>query len=216
MRLLPTVVLVLVALPVWAEEASNCLTPEEKEQGFVCLFDGTSLDQWQGDTKGYVIEDGVLVCKPGGNLYTKKEYSDFIFRFEFKLTPNANNGVGIRTPLGCDPAYCGMEIQILDDSGSQYTQLQPYQYHGSIYGVVPAKRGHLKPVGEWNSEEILCQGRHVRVTLNGVVIVDANLDEVQPMDHRDHPGLKRDKGYIGFLGHGTRVEFRRIRIKELK
>jgi len=216
MRLLPTLVLVLVAFPVWAEEASNCLTPEEKEQGFVCLFDGTSLDQWQGDTKGYVIENGVLACKPGGNLYTKKEYSDFIFRFEFKLTPNANNGVGIRTPLGCDPAYCGMEIQILDDSGSQYTHLQPYQYHGSIYGVVPAKRGHLKPVGEWNSEEILCQGRHVRVTLNGAVIVDANLDEVQPMDHRDHPGLKRDKGYIGFLGHGTRVEFRRIRIKELK
>ncbi|MGQ9606684.1 MAG: 3-keto-disaccharide hydrolase [Thermogutta sp.] len=199
---------------VFATEA--CLTQEEQEQGFVCLFDGTSLEHWQGDTKGYVIEDGVLVCKPGGNLYTKNEYGDFIFRFEFKLTPNANNGVGIRTPMGCDAAYCGMEIQILDDSGDSYRdKLQPYQYHGSIYGVVPAKRGHLKPVGEWNAEEILCQGRHVRVTLNGVVIVDAQLDKVEPIDHRDHPGLARESGYIGFLGHGTRVEFRNIRIKDL-
>lgn len=215
MRLLLCVVALSTAVSALAEEPSACPTAEEKQQGFVCLFDGTSLDQWQGDTQGYVIENGVLVCKPGGNLYTKKEYGDFIFRFEFKLTPNANNGVGIRTPLGCDPAYCGMEIQILDDSGDKYKNLQPYQYHGSIYGVVPAKRGHLKPVGEWNSEEILCEGRHVRVTLNGVVIVDANLDQVQPMDHREHPGLKREKGYIGFLGHGTRVEFRNIRIKEL-
>lgn len=215
MRLLLCVVALSAAVSAVAEEPSACPTAEEKEQGFVCLFDGTSLDQWQGDTQGYVIENGVLVCKPGGNLYTKKEYGDFIFRFEFKLTPNANNGVGIRTPLGCDPAYCGMEIQILDDSGDKYKNLQPYQYHGSIYGVVPAKRGHLKPVGEWNSEEILCEGRHVRVTLNGAVIVDANLDQVQPMDHREHPGLKREKGYIGFLGHGTRVEFRNIRIKEL-
>lgn len=215
MRTLLSLAIMFMAIPVLAEESPRCLTPEEKEQGFVCLFDGTSLDNWQGDVKGYVIENGVLVCKPGGNLYTKKEYGDFIFRFDFKLSPNANNGVGIRTPMGCDSAYCGMEIQILDDTGSQYTRLQPYQYHGSIYGVVPAKRGHLKPVGEWNSEEIFCQGRHVKVTLNGVVIVDANLDEVQPMDNRDHPGLKREKGYIGFLGHGSRVEFRNIRIKEL-
>lgn len=216
MRWLTCVVFLFGAMPALAEQSTGCLTAEEKEQGFVCLFDGTSLDNWQGDTKGYVIEDGILVCKPGGNLYTKQEYSDFIFRFEFKLTPNANNGVGIRTPLGCDPAYCGMEIQILDDTGPQWAgKLNPYQYHGSIYGVVPAKQGHLKPVGEWNTEEILCDGRHVRVTLNGVVIVDANLDEVKPMDGREHPGLNREKGYIGFLGHGTRVEFRNIRIKDL-
>ncbi|NMC19804.1 MAG: DUF1080 domain-containing protein [Thermogutta sp.] len=210
--------MVVLSPATWRNVSATeaCLTPEEKEQGFVCLFDGASLDQWQGDTKGYVIEDGVLVCKPGGNLYTKSEYGDFVFRFEFKLAPNANNGVGIRTPMGCDAAYCGMEIQILDDTGENYRdKLQPYQYHGSIYGVVPAKRGHLKPVGEWNSEEIFCQGRHVRVTLNGTVIVDADLDKVEPMDHRDHPGLARESGYIGFLGHGTRVEFRKIRIKDL-
>jgi len=189
----------------------------ETEEGFVSLFDGKTLNGWQGSVNGYTAEDGMLVCQKhgGGGLFTTKEYGNFAFRFEFKLESNGNNGVGIRTPLGCNPAYCGMEIQILDDSGSAYTQLQPYQYHGSIYGVVPAKKGFLKPVGQWNTEEIRCEGRRVKVTLNGEVIVDADLDKVEPMDHQQHPGLKREKGYIGFLGHGARIEFRNIQIKEL-
>jgi hypothetical protein len=205
----------LVAVVVLA--SVGLLRAGEAEEGFVNLFDGKTLNGWQGSVKGYVPENGVLVCRKegGGQLFTNKEYGDFVFRFEFKLEPNANNGVGIRSPLNCDPAYGGMEIQILDDSGSAYTKLQQYQYHGSIYGVVPAKKGFQKPVGQWNSEEIMCQGRRVKITLNGEVIVDADLDKVQPLDHKEHPGLKRDKGYIGFLGHGARIEFRNIRIKEL-
>jgi hypothetical protein len=193
---------------------STGLTPQEKQEGFVSLFNGKNLDGWQGSTNGYTAEDGLLICqeKGGGTLLTKKEYADFVFRFEFKLEPAANNGVAIRTPLGCNPAYCGMEIQILD---SQYKGALPWQAHGSIYGVVPAKTGFLKPAGQWNCEEIRCDGRRVTVTLNGEVIVDANLDEVKPVDGHEHPGLKQEKGYIGFLGHGDRIEFRNIRIKEL-
>ena len=192
------------------------LTPEEVKEGFVSLFDGKTMEGWQGDTRGYVPQDGLMICKPGGNVYTKKEYADFIFRFEFKLTPNANNGVGIRTPMGINAAYNGMEIQILDDTGSRYQKLQPYQYHGSIYGVVPCKRGHQKPVGQWNTEEICAKGSHIKITLNGVVIVDADLSDIkETMDHRAHPGLHNAKGYIGFLGHGSYLEFRNIRIKEL-
>ncbi len=208
-------VLFLAFVPALFAEGPPGLCAEEKDQGFVSLFNGKDLEGWQGDVNGYVAENGALVCKPGGNLYTNKEYADFIFRFEFKLEENSNNGVGIRTPLNCNPAYCGMEIQVLDDSGSQYRELQPYQYHGSIYGVVPVKRGHQKPVGEWNRQEIKCKGRQVTITLNGVVVVDANLDEVKPIDGQEHPGLKRTQGFIGFLGHGSRVEFRNIRIKEL-
>ncbi|MFH1920534.1 MAG: DUF1080 domain-containing protein [Planctomycetota bacterium] len=194
------------------------LTPEETEQGFVCLFDGTTHDGWQGDTEGYKIENGTLACAPGGNLFTAKEYGDFAFRFEFKMPKMGNNGVGIRTPLKGNPAYVGMEIQILDDNYKEkYPQLQDYQVHGSIYGVVPAKPGHQKPIGEWNCEEILCKGSHVKITLNGVVIVDADLDKIEKtLDGHEHPGLRSEKGYIGFLGHGSRVEFRNIRIKELK
>jgi len=197
--------------------AAADLSQEEIKEGFVSLFDGKTLDGWQGATDGYVAEDGVLICKKGGNLMTAKEYADFIFRFEFKLQPGGNNGVGIRTPLGKNPAYYGMEIQILDDSTDRFGRLKPFQYHGSIYGVVPAKRGHQKPLGEWNSEEIMCHGSRVKVTLNGAVIVDADLNDIgeATMDGHAHPGLKRKKGYIGFLGHGSRVEFRNIRIKEL-
>jgi hypothetical protein len=165
-----------------------------------------------------------LVCKKegGGNLLTKKEYADFAFRFEFKLTPGANNGVGIRTPPQGNPAYVGMEIQILDDGHEKYKGwLKDYQCHGSVYGVVPAKRGHLKPTGEWNCEEICAKGRRVKITLNGTVIVDADLDEAvknnggKTLDGQDHPGLKRDKGHLGFLGHGDDLEFRNLRVKEL-
>ena len=196
------------------------LTADEKKEGFVSLFNGKDLTGWVGATNGYTAEEENLVCikEKGGNLYTKDEYSDFIFRFEFKLEPGANNGLGIRAPQGCDAAYCGMELQILDDSADQYKNLQPYQYHGSIYGVVPCKRGFQKKVGEWNSQEVIVKGRQVKVILNGETITDADIDKAstpKTADGKDHPGLKRDKGYIGFLGHGARVEFRNIRLKDL-
>jgi hypothetical protein len=196
--------------------APNQLTPAEKVLGFRLLFDGKSLDGWQGATGQYKVEDGMLVCDPGGNLLTSEEFGDFIFRFEFKLPPGGNNGVGIRTQTGVNAAYHGMEIQILDNDAPRYENLQPYQYHGSIYGVVPAKRGYLKKPGEWNCEEIIADGGHIVVTLNGTVIVDADISGIEEtMDHREHPGLHNEKGNIGFLGHGHRVEFRSIRIKPL-
>ena len=207
MMLLPAAVLI-------AEEKKD-----DKEEGFVSLFDGKTLDGWEGSVKGYGVENGAIYCKKkgGGNLYTANEYGDFIFRFEFKLTAGANNGGGIRTPRGKDAAYAGMEIQILDDSAPRYKNLRPYQFHGSIYGVIAAKRGHQKPVGEWNRQEIYCKGSHVKVTLNGVVIVDADIiKDSTPKVQSRHPGLKREKGYIAFCGHGARVEFRNVRIKELK
>jgi hypothetical protein len=207
-----------------------------QDSGFTQLFNGKDLTGWVYGTragkpnktgKGYQIENGVLFTtkEDGGNLFTDKEYADFVLRFEFRLTENANNGIGIRAPLEGDAAYVGMEIQVLDDSGSQYTSLQPAQYHGSIYQMFPSKRGHQKPVGEWNAEEITAKGRRITVVLNGTTIVDANLDDVKDEEvlarHGDmnrpegSRGIANTKGHIGLLGHGTRVEFRNIRIKEL-
>jgi hypothetical protein len=183
------------------------------------LFNDKNFEGWTGATDSYQVEDGKIVCPEhgGGNLFTMEEFSDFIFRFEFKLTPGANNGLGIRAPLEGDAAYVGMEIQILDDSAEQYKDLKPYQYHGSIYGVVPSKRGFQKPVGEWNFEEVIAKGRRITVNLNSETIVDANLDETKkPIDGKEHPGLIRTKGHIGFLGHDSHVEFRNIVIKALK
>jgi hypothetical protein len=193
-------------------------TPNEAEEGFVSLFDGKTLDGWQGSTEGYDARDGILSSKKesGGRLFTIKEYGDFILRFEFNLEPGGNNGIAIRAPMDGRVSRTGMEIQVLDDDADRYKNLKPYQYHGSIYGMVPAKRGHLKPAGQWNSEEILCQGSHIRVTLNGTVIVDADLAKIdKPMDGNEHPGRFRKKGFVGFIGHRSHVQFRNVRIKEL-
>ena len=188
--------------------------------GFVPLFNGKDMSGWIGNVTGYIPEaDGKLACSPNrgkGNLYTEKEYANFVLRFDFKLTPGANNGLGIRAPTEGDAAYVAMEIQILDDPAEVYKNIKPWQHHGSIYNVVPAKPGHLKPTGEWNSEEVTADGRHIVVKLNDVVIVDANLDDVKdPQILKAHPGLARTTGHIGFLGHGSPLAFRNIRIKEL-
>lgn len=192
------------------------------EPGFQTLFDGKTLDGWKlvgGRGPGYVVQDGEIICPAdgGGNLFTEKEYSNFAFRFEFKLTPGANNGIGIRAPYEGDAAYKGMEIQILDDSDPRYKGvIRPEQYHGSVYQVIPARTGFRKPVGEWNEEEIVADGRRIRVTLNNVIILDQSLDIVrEPEVLQKHPGLARTSGHVGFLGHGSRVEFRNIRIKPL-
>ena len=190
------------------------------EEGFISVFNGEDLTGWTGDVEGYGVENGNLVClkEGGGNLYINKEYSDFELRFDFKLETGGNNGLGIRAEQGKDAAYYGMELQILDNTAEVYAELEPWQYHGSIYGVVAAERGHLKPVGEWNSQEVIANGPHIKVTLNGVTIVDANIQEATAegtIDEKDHPGLFNESGYVGFLGHGHRLEFRNIRIKEL-
>ena len=208
-----------------------------QDEGFTPLFNGKDLTGWvygfrgngaeNKSGKGYQVENGVLFTtkEDGGNLFTEKEYADFVLRFDVKLTENANNGIGIRAPLRGDAAYVAMEIQVLDDNGSKYTKLQPAQYHGSVYLMFPAKRGFQKPVGEWNSEEITAKGRQITVKLNGTTIVDANLDDVKDegvlAKHRDMSkpegsrGIANTRGHIGLLGHGARVEFRNIRIKEL-
>src|SRR5437660_9017260 len=207
------------AVSIWAASATA-----KGETGFTPLFDGETLTGWtlvgkHGD--GYGVTNGVIYCARGGggNLFTGKEYSDFVLRLEFKLEDGSNNGVGIRAPLELQTAYAGMEIQILEDGAAdrgKWGKLRPAQYHGSIYDVVPAKRGALKPPGQWNEEEITARDRTIKVVVNGKTVVNTNLNHVSDAAILlKHPGLLRDRGHIGFLGHNDYLEFRNIRIKEL-
>jgi HEAT repeat protein len=211
---------------IYVQELNNneYTVPEnEAKEGFVPLFNGKNLDGWVGNKVDYQVENGEMVLHidkgpSHGNIFTADEYSDFIYRFEFQLSPAGNNGLGIRAPLTGDAAYEGMEIQILDNEDPVYAALAPYQYHGSVYGIIPAKRGYLKPVGEWNYEEVIAKGTHIKVTLNGTVILDGDIKEAAkngPADHKAHPGLLRQKGHIGYLGHGSVVKFKNIRLKDL-
>ena len=193
----------------------------DDETGFVSVFNGTDLTGWAGPIDQYEVKDGAIVCKPGkgGTIYTKDEYADYIVRLEIKLPPGGNNGLAIRYPGKGDTAYIGMcEIQVLDDSSPKYAKLDPRQYHGSAYGMVPAKLGHQKPVGEWNVEEVTVKGSTLKVVLNGTVILDTDLSKIDPatyMAKSKHPGVTRTNGFFGFAGHNDPVQFRNIRIKKL-
>ena len=207
----------LTPLPDGSGEAQN-------EQGFNELFNGTDINNWVGNKSEYIVDNKTLSFHPkptnrsGGNLFTEKEFSDFNFRFDFKLTDSANSGLAIRSPLTGEPAYDGIELQIIDNESEKYKNIKPYQFHGSVYGVIPAKRGYLKAVGEWNQQEVIVQGTKIKVILNGEVILDGDIADARKngtLDGRSHPGLQREKGHIGFLGHGSVVWFRNIRLKDL-
>ena len=193
------------------------------------LGNGNDLSGWSGDTAGYSMEDGVLVCQKGGkNLATVNEYGDFALTFEFRLEASGNSGIGIRVPTDGYPSRDGMEIQILDHDGPLYgheaefpgagkqrlTWLKPWQVHGSVYGIAPARTGYSKPVGEWNSETIIAIEDHVMVILNGAVIVDAFLDEMAVIDGSPHPGKNNRRGHIVLAGHDDRVEFRNLQLAD--
>jgi hypothetical protein len=203
----------------------SALPAAGQEEGFIPLFNGKDLSGWTGGVEGYRVVDGLLMSVEGGkgNLMTEGEYANFILRLEFKLTPLANNGVAIRCPSGpkVAPSTDAMEIQIIDDTTGKYKKdyvLKDYQYCGSIYGVVAPKKGQTRGADQWNQMEITANGRRVTVTLNGVVITDADLDEAgkAPLDGKPHPGLKNEKGRIGLLGHSDVVYFRNLRVKPLE
>jgi hypothetical protein len=185
--------------------------------GFQPLFNGHDLSGWKvldGKQSEWGAEDGLLFVRGGGGgwLMTEKEYGDFEIRLEFKLPRHGNSGVALRAPMRGNPAYDGMEIQILDDRN--YDNLRPAQHAGSIYDVVPPSRDVTRPYGSWNTMHITARGRKITVELNGTVIVDADLDQ-----HKDridkHPGLVRTRGHLGLQSEDGRVEFRNLYVKEL-
>jgi outer membrane protein assembly factor BamB len=193
--------------------------PGTPHDGFTPIFNGKDLTGWRGDVASYEVVDGAIVCKPkmGGNLFTKDEYADFIARLEFKLPPGGNNGLAIRYPGQGQPHLTAMcELQVLDNEHPMYAKLDPRQYHGSAYGMIPAHRGFLRPTGEWNYQEVMVHGSRVRVELNGFVILDGDLATVREFkDGTPHPGKDRTTGYFGFAGHSDPVAFRHIEIKRL-
>ena len=201
-----------------AEEA-NAMLQKRHEGGFKSVFNGKDFEGWAGPIENYEVHEGAILCKPGkgGTIYTKDEYSDFVAKLEFKLPPGGNNGLAIRYPGSGDTAYVGMcELQVLDNTADQYKTLDQRQYHGSAYGMAAAHRDFLRPVGEWNFEEVTVKGSTIKVELNGTTILNTDLSKVTEfMAKSAHPGKDRTSGYFGFAGHSDPVQFRNVRIKSL-
>ncbi len=198
---------------------ANALLRKHGSAGFVDVFNGKDFTGWAGPIDQYEVKNGAIVCRPhkGGTIYTKEEYGDFVARVEYRLPPAGNNGLAIRYPGHGDTAYVGMcEVQVLDDTAPAYAKLDQRQYNGSAYGMVPAHRGYLRPVGGWNFEEVTAKGHTLKVELNGTVILDTDLSKVtEYMASSAHPGKERTRGHFGFAGHSDPVAFRHIQIKSL-
>lgn len=196
--------------------------PAVAAEEFTPLFNGTDLAGWTGGAGSHEVVDGELRCRRGraANIQTTKAYADFVLRFEFRLTPGADSGLGIRMPPGGEAAYDGIEIQLVDESDPKHADLKPFERSGSIYGVVAAKAGAMKPAGEWNAAEVTARGSRIAVVLNGTPVLDADVAEFREgkkptPDGRSHPGLAAGRGPIGFLGTGTEAHFRGIEIRPL-
>ena len=209
-RLLILLLALLVVIPARAAD------PPE---GFVSLFNGKNLGGWWVAANAKPVwgaENGVLFCQGGGGgwLMTAREFGDYELQLEYKMPKMGNSGVGLRSPLDGDPAYVGMEIQLIDDVN--WKGLQIWQHTGAIYNVVPPKKINNKEIGEWNAMRIVAKGRQIRVENNGELLVDANLDDYVKEHGKKHPGILREKGHIGFQSYNFRVEFRNIYLKDLK
>ena len=201
-----------------AEEANEILK-QESEGEFKSVFNGKDLQGWFGAKENYEVANGAILCKPGkgGTLFTEAEYGDFVAQVEFRLPPGGNNGLAIRYPGNGNPAYAGMtELQVLDNTAAKYAKLDKRQYHGSAYGMAAATRGYLRPVGEWNFQEVTVKGSTIKVVLNGTKILDTDLSEItEYMANSPHPGKDLKSGHFGFAGHSDPVAFRNIRIRSL-
>ena len=207
------------ARPIGSEEANWLLRGNDEAQGFKSVFNGLNLKGWAGEKENYEVRDGAIACKAGkgGTLFTEDVYSDFIARVEFKLPAGGNNGLAIRYPGKGNAAYAAMcELQVLDNTAEKYAKLDQRQYHGSAYGIAPAHRGYLRPVGEWNFQEVTVIGSTIKVELNGTVILDTDVSEAKEyMANTPHPGIGLKEGHFGFAGHNDPVMFRNIMIKRL-
>lgn len=189
---------------------------KEMEAGWQSLFNGEDFTGWRGPTDDNGIEDGAILSRHGA-IYTEETFDDFKVRFEFQLPERGNNGLAIRYPGQGDPAYEGMcELQVLD-TPSYGGQIHPQQAHGSAYGMVAAHQGYLRPVGQWNYQEVTVKGSTIRVELNGFVILDTDLASVADPMHpiENFTGRTRTQGHFGFAGHGDPVKYRNIHIRRL-
>jgi 3-keto-disaccharide hydrolase len=171
------------------------------------------------------VQNGVLHgSEPRGTwLLSEKEYGDFILEFEWKLGEQGNSGTALRAPMYGDPAFDGMELQMVDPRYYGDSKMPESELTGSLYKAVAPRAQLFKPLA-WNKYQITCRGPSVKVLLNGEPILDVNLDaQTSPTKRHngtDAPPLKDRprKGHLGFQElsrGGGHVEIRNVQIKVL-
>jgi hypothetical protein len=219
-------VLAFLAAPfATAWGADNELTAQEKQEGYVLLFNGKDLTGWHRTSDGHGgwhAADGALCLSKGGRmLYADGAYDNFVLKIDFKLSPRCNSGIFLRVGDPRDEVQTGLEIQVLDDHGRQPSR----NSCGSIYDLVAPSKNVTKPAGEWNTCVLTADKSLITVELNGEKIAQINVDEW------NQPGLRPDgskhkykkaikdfprRGLIGLQDHGQAVCYKNIKLKPLR
>jgi hypothetical protein len=160
----------------------------------------------------WTFADGVVRCtgKGFGFLRFDRPLEDFRLELEYRFPKKGNSGIGIRTipfngKLETRPSFAAYEVQLLSDAGSPPNK----GCCGSLYRYVAPSANPSRPVGEWNSMRIECQGPRIRITHNGTEIID--FDQTTLADTAKKPL----RGNVCLQNHGSAVEFRNIRITEI-
>ncbi len=221
MRYSTTLIIAVAAIGLAHDSALTRAADADSKRNFVRLYNEKTLDGWEvqdGKSDSWISDGELLSCvhEGGGWLRSAKKYSDFVLRLEYRIPAGGNSGVGIRFPDKGNPAFAGIEIQILDDDDAQYKDIKDAQHTGSLYYEAAAKHGATKPPGQWNKFEVTCLGRQITVVLNGTVINDVDLDKYTEK-HGEGSALadRPEYGRVGMQSHGSRVDFRNIELKDL-
>lgn len=198
------------------DEANKWLR-ENVDGDYKSIFNGKDWTGWKGPTGNNEVKEGSILAK-AGTIYTEEEYEDFTVRFDFKIPPGGNNGLAIRYPGKGDTAYLGMcELQVLDSAHKKYAGLHAAQHHASAYGMAAATRGFMRPANEWNHQTVRVVGSTIQVELNGVRILDTDLNKLDP-EKLMYPierfkGRTNTKGHFGFAGHGAAIHYRNVEVQ---
>ena len=242
----------LAILPATAparSQAVNVLTPQEKAQGWILLFDGKTFAGWRGlgydrvPAEHWVIENGAVKKVPtkdvplqkdgqpvsGGDLMTIEEFENFELAFEWRISPGGNSGLKynvseeMSTANPSSHAALGFEYQVLDDDKHPDAKNGPNRTAGALYDLIAPKNKTLKPVGEYNMSKIVFIGKHGEHWLNGVKILEFDLDTpafgqlLAKSKYKDIPKFaEKRKGHIVLQDHTDAVWYRNIKIRVLK
>lgn len=218
---------ILTLLPAAAQD--NTLTEEEKKAGWKLLFDGKTLEGWKGYRKdkpgeGWKAVDGVLTLDgKGGDICTTEEFADFELHADWKISAGGNSGIMYRVAETKGAPYeTGPEYQVLDDERNGDGK-NPLTSAGSIYAVYAPAKKVVKPANEWNHTKIVVKGAHIEHWLNGEKICEAEVGSddwnariAKSKWAKVTSYAKESKGKIDLQDHGSKVEFKNLKILSLK